>query len=68
MTNTEKVNYIREGVNFLARIWKQNMAPVEYEESVFVDGKWVKVKIGYDKKRNDITPLRRKEDKAKADE
>jgi len=54
---------MREGLDFLARVWKRNLAPEPFEESTFVDGQWVKVKIDFDDERNATTPRRRKEDK-----
>jgi hypothetical protein len=61
--DTIRRSLMREGLDFLARVWKRNLAPEPFEESTYVDGVWVKVKIEYDKKRNDAAPLRRASDK-----
>ena len=62
MTETDKIALLHEGCTFLAKFWKRTYAPVGHEESVYVDGDWVKVTITYDETRGHRKPSRRAED------
>jgi hypothetical protein len=61
--DTNKFVLLREGCGFLARVWKQTAAPVSHVESVFVNGRWVRITIEYDPTRNGDKPMRRAGDK-----
>jgi hypothetical protein len=59
MTETDKIALLQEGCVFLAKTWKRTAAPISYEQSVYVDGEWVKVTIQYDETRGHRKPARR---------
>jgi hypothetical protein len=61
MTNTEKIVLLNEAAAYMARVWKQVLAPVQFSHSFYINGVWVSVSIGYDPERLD-KPKRRAED------
>lgn len=62
MAEAVSVFCFRVVVVALARIWKNDYAPVSHVESVFVDGDWVKVTVDFDKEKGARKPARRADD------